>query len=179
MGLCRHSTLPYYFPKERQSMELHSCFLNWQRKGLYLKNSGEQVTSYRGSKDVNRKQYHFQNFCNVQFLLLESEQFLFAYMSIWGLLLVIGELMEILPEEYTQQSKKLCYVSNVRGEKRLFNNCVIVSSSLKGTFLAQITSNLPLRYLIIKVYAKKLMMQTRVLHMNLDLFSIVQCVQCD
>lgn len=37
-----------------------------------------------------------------------------------------------------------------------------MSFSLKGTLLAQLSSTLPLRYLIIKVYAKKLMMQTRV-----------------
>ena len=56
--------------------------------------------------------------------------------------------------------KKSCNVSNVK-EERTFNNCVIVSFSLKGTLLAQLSSTLPLRYLIIKVYAKKLMMQTR------------------
>lgn len=48
-----------------------------------------------------------------------------------------------------------------------------MSFSLKVTFLAWLSSTLPLRYLIIKVYAKNLMMQTRLLHMNLDFFPTV------
>lgn len=48
-----------------------------------------------------------------------------------------------------------------------------MSFSLKGTFLAWMPSTLPLRYLIIKEYAKKPMMQTRLLHMNLDFFTTV------
>lgn len=109
---------------------------------------------------------------SIQPLLLESEWSWLACTSIWGYFYWSGQLYRFSQGEYIQQEKeKKILISQIQSKRKTLK--WLLSSNLKRTFLAWISSTLPLRYLIIKVYAKKLMMQTRVLPINLGLFSII------
>lgn len=177
MVLCRFCLLPYHLPQERQALKPQSRSPNWQRKALISKTLENRLLPTEAQKmlikGIISRIFATFNFCDWS----QNSSCLHTCRSgdcswWWGQ--PCGNPSRWI---YPKEQKKILLRLECKGGERLFNNCIIVSSSLKGTFLAWISSILPLRYLIIRVYAKKLMMQTGVLHMNLDLFPTVWCDQ--